>query len=59
MEDTHVWLMDAEGMNRRELGGGIDNRQERRLGRPMGVRVTPPFRRRATLRLYSISRFRR
>jgi dipeptidyl aminopeptidase/acylaminoacyl peptidase len=27
MEDTHVWLMDADGKNRRELGAAIDNRQ--------------------------------
>jgi len=27
MEDTHVWLIDADGNNRRELGGAIDNRQ--------------------------------
>lgn len=27
MEDTHVWVMDAEGGNRREIGSGIDNRQ--------------------------------
>ena len=27
MEDTHVWTMDADGGNRREVGGGIDNRQ--------------------------------
>jgi dipeptidyl aminopeptidase/acylaminoacyl peptidase len=27
MEDTHVWLMDREGGNRRELGSVIDNRQ--------------------------------
>jgi dipeptidyl aminopeptidase/acylaminoacyl peptidase len=27
MEDTHVWAIDADGSNRRELGGGIDNRQ--------------------------------
>ena len=27
MEDTHVWLIDADGRNRRELGAGIDNRQ--------------------------------
>jgi dipeptidyl aminopeptidase/acylaminoacyl peptidase len=27
MEDTHVWLMDADGKNRRELTGSIDNRQ--------------------------------
>ncbi len=28
MEDTHIWLMDEEGGNRRELGAVIDNRQE-------------------------------
>jgi dipeptidyl aminopeptidase/acylaminoacyl peptidase len=27
MEDTHVWLIDADGRNRRELDGAIDNRQ--------------------------------
>jgi dipeptidyl aminopeptidase/acylaminoacyl peptidase len=27
MEDTHVWLIDADGGNRRELGASIDNRQ--------------------------------
>ena len=27
MEDTHVWLIDADGGNRRELGGAVDNRQ--------------------------------
>src|SRR5262245_57813426 len=27
MEDTHVWIMNADGSNRRELGKAIDNRQ--------------------------------
>ena len=27
MEDTHVWIMNADGSNRRELGQAIDNRQ--------------------------------
>jgi dipeptidyl aminopeptidase/acylaminoacyl peptidase len=27
MEDTHVWTMNADGSNRRELGADIDNRQ--------------------------------
>ncbi|HLJ45781.1 MAG TPA: S9 family peptidase [Bryobacteraceae bacterium] len=27
MEDTHVWLIDADGKNRRELGAVVDNRQ--------------------------------
>ena len=27
MEDTHAWAVDADGSNRREIGGGVDNRQ--------------------------------
>lgn len=27
MEDTHAWLMDSDGMHRREIGAVIDNRQ--------------------------------
>ncbi len=27
MEDTHVWLMNADGSDRREIGSAIDNRQ--------------------------------
>jgi len=27
MEDTHIWMMNAGGGNRREVGGMIDNRQ--------------------------------
>lgn len=27
MEDTHIWMMDADGSNRREIGSVIDNRQ--------------------------------
>jgi dipeptidyl aminopeptidase/acylaminoacyl peptidase len=27
MEDTHIWLMNSDGSNRRELGQMIDNRQ--------------------------------
>src|SRR5712671_874483 len=27
MEDTHVWVMDADGSERREIGAVIDNRQ--------------------------------
>ena len=27
MEDTHVWLMNADGSSRREIGAVIDNRQ--------------------------------
>jgi dipeptidyl aminopeptidase/acylaminoacyl peptidase len=27
MEDTHVWVMNGDGSNRREIGAAIDNRQ--------------------------------
>jgi len=27
MEDTHIWVMNADGSNRREIGGVLDNRQ--------------------------------
>jgi dipeptidyl aminopeptidase/acylaminoacyl peptidase len=27
MEDTHVWIMNSDGSNRREIGNAIDNRQ--------------------------------
>jgi dipeptidyl aminopeptidase/acylaminoacyl peptidase len=27
MEDTHVWVMNADGTNRRDVGAAIDNRQ--------------------------------
>ena len=27
MEDTHVWLVNTDGTNRRELGAAVDNRQ--------------------------------
>jgi dipeptidyl aminopeptidase/acylaminoacyl peptidase len=27
MEDTHVWVMNADGSNRREIGAALDNRQ--------------------------------
>jgi dipeptidyl aminopeptidase/acylaminoacyl peptidase len=27
MEDTHAWVMNADGSNRREIGAAIDNRQ--------------------------------
>jgi len=36
MEDTHVWLIDADGSNRRELGAAIDNRQEDATWSPDG-----------------------
>jgi dipeptidyl aminopeptidase/acylaminoacyl peptidase len=39
MEDTHVWLMNADGSNRREIGAAIDNRQGAPLWSPDGSSV--------------------
>jgi dipeptidyl aminopeptidase/acylaminoacyl peptidase len=39
MEDTHVWLMDADGSNRREIGAFIDNRQGAARWDPDGTAV--------------------
>ena len=39
MEDTHVWLMNADGSQRRELGGAIYNRQESAGWGPDGTAV--------------------
>ena len=39
MEDTHVWLVDADGQNRRELGAAIDNRQRDPRWAPDGQSV--------------------
>ena len=39
MEDTHVWVMNADGSNRMELGAGIDNRQGEPQWAPDGKSV--------------------
>src|SRR5262249_29146312 len=39
MEDTHVWVMSADGSARRELGGKIDNRQFNAGWSPDGASV--------------------
>jgi dipeptidyl aminopeptidase/acylaminoacyl peptidase len=39
MEDTHVWLMNADGSNRREIGNVIDNRQNAPQWTPDGSAV--------------------
>ena len=36
MEDTHVWVMNADGSGRREIGSVIDNRQGAPLWSPDG-----------------------
>ena len=44
MEDTHVWLIDADGGNRREAGSESTTVRVRQPGRPTASRCTPPYR---------------
>jgi dipeptidyl aminopeptidase/acylaminoacyl peptidase len=39
MEDTHVWVMDADGGNRREIGAVLDDRQGTPKWDPEGTAV--------------------
>ena len=52
MEDTHVWLMDADGKNRRELTGSIDNRQGEPAWSDDGRSVLFTVQERGNLHLY-------
>ena len=54
MEDTHVWIMDADGRNRRELGAGIDNRQGAPLWSPDGKSVLFTVQERGNVKLYRL-----
>jgi dipeptidyl aminopeptidase/acylaminoacyl peptidase len=54
MEDTHVWLVDADGANRREIGGGIDNRQGDAGWSPDGRSLMFTVQERGNVRLYRI-----
>lgn len=52
MEDTHVWLMDADGKNRHELGAAIDNRQGEPGWSGAGQEVMFTVQERGSVRLY-------
>jgi len=52
MEDTHVWLMNADGTNRRELTSMIDNRQGAPSWSPDGNAVYFTVLERGNVRLY-------
>jgi dipeptidyl aminopeptidase/acylaminoacyl peptidase len=54
MEDTHVWLIDADGSNRRELGSTIDNRQGAPEWAPDGSAVYFTVQERGQVRLYRL-----
>jgi dipeptidyl aminopeptidase/acylaminoacyl peptidase len=51
MEDTHVWVMNADGTGRREVGGGIDNRQGPPEWAPDGSALLVTVQERGSVRL--------
>jgi len=55
MEDTHVWLINADGTNRRELAGAIDNRQHAAGWSPDGRFIYFNTQDRGNVRLYRIA----
>ncbi len=54
MEDTHIWLMDADGGNRKDLGAGIDNRQGAPGWSSDGRSVYTTVQERGNIRLYRL-----
>src|SRR6266404_2846335 len=54
MEDTHVWLIDADGKNRRELGASIDNRQGEPGWSSDGAAILFTVQERGHVRLYRV-----
>ena len=54
MEDTHVWMIDADGTNRREIGAMIDNRQGVPDWTPEGDAVYFTVQERGNVRLYRV-----
>jgi len=52
MEDTHVWVMNADGSGRREIGGSIDNRQGPPEWTPDGSALLFTVQDRGNTRLY-------
>jgi len=54
MEDTHVWTIDADGANRREMGADIDNRQGMPQWSADGARVYFTTQDHGSVRLYRL-----
>jgi dipeptidyl aminopeptidase/acylaminoacyl peptidase len=54
MEDTHVWVMNADGTGRREVGGGVDNRQGVPQWTPDGGALMFTVQERGDVRLYRV-----
>ena len=53
MEDTHIWVMNADGSNRRELDTGIDDRQGAPKWSPDGRSLYFTVQERGSAHLYS------
>src|SRR5581483_858130 len=54
MEDTHAWIMDADGLHRREIGAVIDQRQHGLQWSPDGDALYLTFSERGSSRLARI-----
>jgi dipeptidyl aminopeptidase/acylaminoacyl peptidase len=54
MEDTHVWLIDRDGGNRRELGRAVDNRQATPCWSSDGSALYASVQERGHVRLYRL-----
>jgi dipeptidyl aminopeptidase/acylaminoacyl peptidase len=54
MEDTHIWMMEADGRNRREAGSMIDNRQGAPAWSPDGSAVYFTVMEQGNVRLYRL-----
>ncbi len=54
MEDTHVWLIGADGSNRREISAMIDNRQGEPVWTANGQAVCFTVQERGNVRLYKL-----
>ena len=54
MEDTHVWVVNADGSGRRELGAPMDNRQGSATWSPDGRSVYCTVQERGHVRLYQL-----
>jgi dipeptidyl aminopeptidase/acylaminoacyl peptidase len=54
MEDTHIWLVNADGSDRREIGAGIDNRQGRPVWSADGQYVYFTVQQRGSVQLHRV-----
>jgi dipeptidyl aminopeptidase/acylaminoacyl peptidase len=54
MEDTHIWVMNSDGTNRRDLGAAIDNRQGIAEWAPGGGAVLFTVQERGQVHLYRV-----